>query len=148
MASQILDDAPAASSSAPESSAPVASSRKILIGGQAITDFICGKRDRKTVRWLYGQLGKLPVWQLEENGALYAYPDELTAHFEKKAAEAKAAQIAAAEAKAAEKEAIIKAAAVAASRKPSRSPPNRRRERPRLRADAPRASAEKVRRTK
>jgi hypothetical protein len=110
MTAQVLD--------APASFPAPASSRKILIGGAAIAGHITRnhdrKVDRKVVRWLYGQVGKLPIFQLDENGTLYAFSDELDAHFEQKAAEAKAARIAIAEAKAADKEATVKAAAAAA----------------------------------
>jgi hypothetical protein len=116
---------------------PSSSGRKLLVGGPAITEFLIGKRDRKSVRWLYGQLDKLPIWRLEANGQLYAYPDELTEVFEQRAAEAKAAQIAAAAAKAAEK----KAAARAAAPKRQLAPPRGRRRPRRLRRDVGAAGA-------
>jgi hypothetical protein len=100
-------------------SAAPAPGRKLLVGGANITQFILGRSDRKTTRWLYGQLGNLPVWQLTEGGELYAYEDELTAHFEAKASEAKAARIAAGEAKAAEKKAVLKAVTAPRKRKPT-----------------------------
>jgi hypothetical protein len=138
----------------PGRTAPTAE-RKLLIGGRAIATRITGKQgdkesgsDKKrdkTVRWLYGQVGKLPIWQLEEGGTLYAFEDELIEHFESKAAEAKAARIAAAEAKATEKAAIADAAAAAAkgsrapSRRPTRHPaPTAQRVRPRRRAPSER----------
>jgi hypothetical protein len=119
-----------------EARAPL-SKPKILIGGPNIAEHITGKRDRETVRWLYSQLDKLPIWQLEANGALYAYPDELEAFFAEKADEAKAARNAAREAKLAKKDVNAKAAAQATSAEPRQLP---RRGRPRK----PRREAEKA----
>jgi len=132
--SQILDDAPDASS--PPALAPPAN-RKLLIGAKAIVAYITGTAEptdkesaRKAARWLYGQLDKLPIFQLAEDATLFAYCDELDAHFAAKAAAARAARIAAAEAKAAEKEAALKAATAAAkavrSASPNRAKPRQR----------------------
>jgi hypothetical protein len=101
--------------------------RKLLKGGAAITHAILKKSDIKSVRWLYGQLPHLAgvVWQLAEGGELFAFEDELMAHFEAKSAEAKANALAAAEGKATEKEALLKTAAKAAqpASAKSRKPP-------------------------
>jgi hypothetical protein len=58
---------------------------------------------------------------LTEGGELFAWEDELVAHFVKKAAEAKASALAAAAAKATEKEELAKAARKAAQPAPARS---------------------------
>jgi sRNA-binding protein len=86
--------------------------RKLLKGGAEITHAILKKSDPKNIRWLYGQVSHLAgvIWQLTEGGELFAWEDELMAHFEMKAAEAKAAAVAAAAAKTAEKEVLAEAA--------------------------------------
>jgi hypothetical protein len=107
--------------SVPATTAP-APGRILLKGGARITYAILNQSDEKDIRWLYGQLPHLAgvVWQLTEGGELFAWEDELMAHFEMKAAEAKGAALAAAEAKAAEKEAVLKAAAKPAETKARR----------------------------
>ena len=116
-----------------DAAATPAPRRKLLIGGPAITRRICGDADKETlkknVRWLYGQLPHLAcvVWQLAEDGTLYAFEDDLLTYFETKAAEAKIAALATAATKTAEREATAKAAAKTAQ------PSSRRRPRAQLR---------------
>jgi hypothetical protein len=110
-------------------SAPAAPStgRKLLKGGAEITHAILKKNDEKSVRWFRGQVANLAgvVWQLVEGGELFAWEDELMAHFEMKAAEAKATALAAAEAKAAEKEELRKAAVKSATPEPASARPRK-----------------------
>ena len=120
-----MSDASVQATSAP------ASGRKLLKGGEAIIEAIFGKSAKRDKRWLYGQIPNLGgvVWQLVDGGELFAFEDELLAHFAAKAAEAKAAVQAAAAAKALEKESTPKQFGRSAKAKSSRSSAGHRRTR-------------------
>jgi hypothetical protein len=70
----------------------------LLRGAKVIAKEIYGKDDRKAVRRLYHEQTKLPIFQLDDTGFLYALRSRLRAHLEAKSAE-KEARIAAAEGK-------------------------------------------------
>ena len=120
-----MSDASVQATSAP------AFGRKLLKGGEAIIEAIFGKSAKRDKRWLYGQIPNLGgvVWQLVDGGELFAFEDELLAHFAAKAAEAKAAAHAAAAARAVEKEVTPKLFGRSAKAKATRSNAARRRAR-------------------
>src|SRR5262245_12403584 len=84
----------------------------LLRGAKAIGQELYGKSDRKTVRKVYHEQSKWPIFKLDDSGVLYALRSRLRAHLE---------------AKSAEKEAYIAAAAKTGAPKIAKSKSRRRR---------------------
>jgi hypothetical protein len=70
----------------------------LLRGGEEIALAIYGSDDKATVRRLYNEQDRWPVFQLSKNGVLYALRSKIQAHLETKSAEKEARILAAAKA--------------------------------------------------
>lgn|SRR5262245_58561591 len=81
----------------------------LLRGGEEIARVIFGANDKATVRRLYNEQDRWPVFQLAKNGVLYALRSKIQAHLETKSAEKEARILATAKAAAAVKAAKTKA---------------------------------------
>ena len=94
----------------------------LLHGGSEIALVIYGKNDKATVRRLYHEQNRWPIFKLGDSGVCYALRSKIQAHLEAKSAEKETKILAAASSAAALKAA--KAKAKPQRRRPVRSSSN------------------------
>src|SRR5262245_52781128 len=75
----------------------------LLYGGQEIALAIYGKKDKATVRRLYHEQARWPIFKLDDSGVLYALRSRIKAHLAAKSAEKEAQILAATQAAAGRK---------------------------------------------